>query len=112
MLQYLKKVFGGQAKHWADHHNPVVTELWNRMLVLPEVPQTIYKELILCSSGIIEALVGMNRGGKQLLYAVDCRTINQSSYRQLYALLLGYFVFLMILLNPALRLIFGSLALR
>ena len=103
MLQYLKRVIRGQVKHWADHHNPVVNELWNRALVLPEAPQAIYKELVLCSSGIIEALVGMNRSGKQLSYAVDCRTINQSGYRQLYALLLGYFVFLLILLNPSLR---------
>ena len=109
MLQYLKRVIRGQVNHWADHHNPVVTEIWERASLLPERQQAIYKQLIVISSGVIEALVGMNRG-KQFPFAVDCRTINTDGYRQLFSILLSCFVFQMSLINPTLsQELFGSL---
>ncbi len=101
MLQYLKRVIRGQVSHWVDHHNPVVTEIWERASLLPERQQAIYKQLIGISGVVIEALAGMNRG-TQLPFAVDCRTINMDGYRQLFSILLSFFVFQMSLINPTL----------
>ncbi len=101
MLQYLMRVIRGQVLDWADHHNPVVTEIWKRVPLLPEGQQVIYKQLIVNSSLVIQALVGMNRG-KQFPFAVDCRTINIDGYRQLFPILLSYFVFQLSLINPTL----------
>ena len=101
MLQYLKRVIRGQVSHWVDHHNPVVTEIWERASLLPERQQAIYKQLIGISGVVIEALAGMNRG-TQLPFAVDCRTINMDGYRQLFSILFSFFVFQMSLINPTL----------
>jgi hypothetical protein len=62
----------------------------------------LYKQLVVVSSGVVEALAGMNRG-KQLPFAVDCRTTDKDGYRQLYSILLAYFVFQFSLLNPSLQ---------
>lgn len=92
----------GQIRHWVEHHNPVVTELWQHALSLGEGRQALFKELIVVSSGVVEALVGMNHG-KQLPFAVDCRTIDTNSYHQLYSIVMAYFVFQLTLLNPQIQ---------
>jgi len=92
----------GQNSHWVDHHNTVVNELWQRALFLPEPQRGLSKELVVVSSGVIGALAGMN-SGKQLPFAVDCRTIDKDGYRQLHSILLAYFVFQFSLLNPSLQ---------
>lgn len=102
LLQRLKRVLRGQVRHWVEHHNAIVTELWQRVLQLPQGQQPLYKELLVASHGRIEALAGMNRG-TQLPFAVDCRTIDTDGYRRLYSLMLGYYVFHLILLNPTIE---------
>jgi len=92
----------GQIRHWVEHHNPVVSELWQHALLLGEGWRAPFKELIVLSSRVVEVLVGMNHG-KQLPFAVDCRTIDTNGYRQLYSIVIGYFVFQLALLNPQMQ---------
>ena len=101
-FQYLARVMRGQVRHWAVSHNPVANELWQRIPLLPHEQQPLYKDLLVACHGIIEALVGMN-SGKQLPIAVDCRGIDENGYRQVYSIILGYFVFQLTVLNPRMR---------
>jgi len=102
MFQYLVRVMRGQIRHWVEHHNPVVNELWQHALFLGEGRQALFKQLIVVSSGVVEALVGMNHG-KQLPFTVDCRTIDTNGYHQLYSIVMAYFVFELTLLNPQIQ---------
>lgn len=102
MFQYIVRVMRGQIHHWVEHHNPVVTELWQHALSLGEGRRALFKELIVVSSGVVEALVGMNHGN-QLPFAVDCRTIDTNGYHQLYSIVMAYFVFQLTLLNPQIQ---------
>jgi hypothetical protein len=41
--------------------------------------------------------------GKPLPFAVDCRTVDMNGYRQLYSIVMTYFVFQLALLNPRIQ---------
>ena len=102
VLQYIKRVIRGKILHWADHHNPIANALFERVSLLRQDHQPIYKELLVVSYCVVKALTGMNRG-RELPFAVDCRTISKEDFHRLYSILLAYFVFQLSVLNPAMR---------
>jgi hypothetical protein len=103
LLQDLGRLLRGQTRHFTDHHDHVVNELWPRLQLLPQgYPQELFKQLFVSSSVVVGMLVGMNRGERPP-FAVDCRTIDADGYRRLYFFLLAYFVFQLTVINPAIR---------
>jgi hypothetical protein len=103
LLQDLGRLLRGQTRHFTEHHDRIVNELWPRLQLLPQgYPQDLFKELLVASGVLVATLVGMNRG-KQSPFAVDCRTINTDGYRRLYFTLLAYFAFQLTVINPAIR---------
>lgn len=103
LLQDLGRLLRGQTRHFAEHHDRVVNELWPRLQLLPQgYPQELFKQLFVASGVLVATLVGMNRG-KQSPFAVDCRTISADGYRRLYFTLLAYFVFQLTVINPAIQ---------
>ena len=103
LLQDLGRLLRGQTRHFTEHHDHVVNELWPRLQLLPQgYPQELFKQLFVSSSVVVGMLVGMNRG-KRSPFAVDCRTIDADGYRRLYFFLLAYFVFQLTVINPAIR---------
>ena len=103
LLQDLGRLLRGQTRHFTEHHDRVVNELWPRLQLLPQgYPQELFKQLLVTSSVLVERFVGMN-SGEQSSSAVDCRTVNADGYRRLYFTLLAYFVFQLMLINPAIQ---------
>ena len=102
LLQYIRRVVRGQILYWADHHNPIANALFERVSLLRQDHQPIYKELHVVSYCVVKALAGMNRG-RELPFSVDCRTISKEGFHRLYSILLAYFVFLLSVLNPTMR---------
>ncbi|MFQ5853075.1 MAG: hypothetical protein ACE5JU_21150 [Candidatus Binatia bacterium] len=103
LITHFLRVLRGDTRYLTKHYDPATTELWERIKLLPDgYPQEIFKQLIVASSAVIDTLVGINQG-KRLPSSVDCQTINAEGYRQLYLLLLGYFVFQLMVINPELK---------
>jgi hypothetical protein len=103
LLQDVGRFLRGQTRHFAEHHDLIVNELWPRLQLLPQgYPQELFKQLFVTSSVLVERFVGMN-SGEQSSSAVDCRTVNADGYRRLYFTLLAYFVFQLMLINPAIQ---------
>ena len=103
LLQDIGRLLRGETRHFTEHHDQVVNELWPRLQLLPQgYFQELFKQLFAASSVLVETLVGMN-SGKRSSFAVDCRTINADGYRRLYFTLLAYFVFQLMLINPPMQ---------
>ena len=92
-------------QHLTEVHEPAFNDVWQRVELLPKgYPQDLFKFLMIASRCVVEWIVGVQRDGtKQFVSAVDCRTINAAGSRQFYFILLGSFVFQLMVLNPKLQ---------
>lgn len=84
-------LLSGRAKHWRTQHNPVVTDLLNRVRSLPYPLQTINRDLLFASIHTVHHLFAIEN--EQPNWITDPKEITTNQLRKIYTALMTYFVF-------------------
>lgn len=77
--------------HWNDTNDVVVNELWHKITVLDNYYKSIFQPFIVSASVLVESLMGPNSQSHDIL-VVDINEIKLGQFRQLYYVIICYFV--------------------
>jgi hypothetical protein len=88
--------------HWNNTNDAVVNELWYKAKNLDSFYKSIFQPFIVSASVLVESLIGPENQNKDIL-DIDLKKINLEQFRQLYYILVCYFVVLYYFTNPFLK---------
>ncbi len=101
-ITWIRNVFTGRIRHWTSTHNVVVNALWQSSERLPPIHRLVLRSFGPAVDFILESILLTERK-KWRTTQIDLRKIEVGQFRQLYAILLTYFVCLLCLYRESFR---------
>lgn len=103
VFKYLSDVISGRIKHLNETKNVVISDLWNKLEKIRAPNDFILKRLLVAVGWTADSLMGMHAAKVKRIVDIDPKEIDIEQFRQLYAVLLSYFVFLLYFTHPFLK---------
>jgi len=102
-FKYLSDVISGRIKHLNETKNVVISDLWSKLEKIRAPNDFILKRFLVAVGWTADSLMGMHTAKVKRIVDIDPKEIDIEQFRQLYAVLLSYFVFLLYFTHPFLK---------
>lgn len=99
-LRFIGNLLRGRYRHWNNHNNRYIAELWRRTEQMPSPISKVMQRFVVCSVTVVEQLIGPDT---DRLLDIDPLHLQSAQFAKLYGVVLEYLVGTFVKINPTLK---------